>query len=224
MVNTHNIVKESGKCNYEGCRISINTRLNIDYIKKWLWDYKDKKLCEFLEYGFPLGYQGNDELLNDVDAKSLWKYRNHKGAEDYPEDMKNYLMKEISNNAIIGPFKKSPFKSGIKISPLNTVPKKDSSERRVILDLSYPRGLAINDFLDKKVYLGEKIDLVYPKVDDFIQIIKQKGPGCLLFKKDLRRAFRQIPLCPSSYNLVAFAWKKHIFCDTVIPMALFYVL
>ena len=61
--------------------------------------------------------------------------------------------------------------------------------------------------------MGEKIDLVYPKVDDFIQLIKQKGRGCLLFKKDLRRAFRQIKLCPLDYNLVSFTWKKHIFCD-----------
>jgi hypothetical protein len=32
------------------------------------------------------------------------------------------------------------------ISPLNSVPKKDSLERRVIVDLSFsPEGLAVND-------------------------------------------------------------------------------
>ena len=30
--------------------------------------------------------------------------------------------------------------------------------------------------------------------------------------------FRQIPICPSDYNLVAFTWKKQIFCDTVLSM------
>ena len=62
------------------------------------------------------------------------------------------------------------------------------------------------------------MDLVYPKVDDFIQLIKAKGRGCLLYKIDLRKAFRQIKICPSQYNLVSYIWKKHIFCDTVLSM------
>ncbi len=37
---------------------------------------------------------------------------------------------------------------------------------------------------------GDKVSLVYPRVDDFVQLIKVKGPGCHLFKKDLRRAYR----------------------------------
>ena len=118
----------------------------------------------------------------------------------------------------MGPFRDNPFQSGIKVSPLNSVPKKDSSERRVILDLSFPKGASLNNFISKDEYLGEKIELVYPKVDNFVQFIKQKGQGCLLFKTDLRRAFRQIKICPSSYNLVAYIWKKHIFCDCVLPM------
>ena len=42
--------------------------------------------------------------------------------------------------------------------------------------------------ISKEFYLDEKIDLVYPRVDDFIELIKQKGQGCLLYKTDLRRA------------------------------------
>ena len=57
---------------------------------------------------------------------------------------------------------------------------------------------------------GDKLDLVFPKVDDFVELIKSKGKGCLIFKKDLRRAYRQISICPSDYNLVSFVWGKHI--------------
>ena len=218
LVETHHKVKESGKFNFQECRIPINTRINVNYLRNWLFDYKDKIICDLLEFGFPLGYQGDDTLLKQFDKKKLWKLNNHKGARDYPEAMNDYLQKEMSNKAIIGPFKDNPFESGIKISPLNSLPKKDTAERRVILDLSFPEGNSINDYIPKEEYLGGKIDLLYPKVDDFIQVIKQKGRGCLLFKKDLRRAFRQIPICPSNYNLVAFTWKKHIFCDTVLSM------
>ena len=44
------------------------------------------------------------------------------------------------------------------------------------------------------------------------------GRGCLLYKIELRKAFRQIKICPGDYNLVSFIWKKHTFCDTVLSM------
>ena len=112
------------------------------------------------------------------------------------------MEKEVLNKAIVGPFKNNPFSFGIKISPLNSVPKKDTSERRVILDLSFPKGNSVNDHINKNEYLGEKIEIVFPKVDDLVQLIKSKGRGCLLYKVDLGRTFRQIPICPSSYNLI----------------------
>ena len=65
------------------------------------------------------------------------------------------------------------------------MPKKDTEERRIILDLGFPHGLSRNDFISKDEYLGEKIKIVYRKVDGFVDLIKVKGQGCLLFKCDL---------------------------------------
>ncbi|MEW8546060.1 MAG: reverse transcriptase domain-containing protein [Candidatus Thiodiazotropha sp.] len=220
LLDAHHQVCESGKYNFEGCKIPVNFRMNISYIKSWLSDYKDTKLIEFLEFGFPIGFVGDKSILSHFNSKSLWKLKNHRGAQEFSSDMEEYLQKESKHRAVAGPFRKCPFKNGIKISPLNSLPKKDTLERRVILDLSYPKGYSVNDHIDKEFYLGEKMEAVYPKVDDFIQIIKAKGPGCFLFKKDLRRAYRQIPICPSSYNLVAFSWNKHVFFDTVLSMGL----
>ena len=217
-LNAHEKVVESGKFNFEGCKIKVNDRMNFEFLRDQLKDYKDTKLCDLLEFGFPIGYLGQGEILNKVQTKEIWKFRNHKGAEEFPDAMLEYLEKEASNKAIIGPFKSNPFKEGLKISPVNSLPKKDTDERRVILDLSFPKGLAVNDFISKDEYLGEKIEVIYPKVDDFIHLIKVKGQGCLLFKVDLRRFYRQIYICPSSLNLVSFVWKKHIFCDTVLSM------
>ena len=168
-------------------------------------------LCDLLQFGFPIGLNGDQSIFRDVKSTDVWKLRNHKGALEFPEKMNDYLYKESKHKSTAGPFKENPFKEGIKISPLNSVPKKDTLERRVILNLSFPKGFAVNEFINKDYYLDEKVEVIYPKVDDFIQIIKQKGRNWLMFKKDLRRAFRQIPLETSCYNLVAFSWKKHIF-------------
>ena len=56
-----------------------------------------------------------------------------------------YNHKEKNYGAILGPLKNNPFSCSITILPLNTVPKKGSEERRIILDLSYPSGPSIND-------------------------------------------------------------------------------
>ena len=49
----------------------------------------------------------------------------------------------------MGPFKANHFSSGIKISPLNIVPKGDSCERVVVLDFCFPKGGSINEFISK---------------------------------------------------------------------------
>jgi hypothetical protein len=44
------------------------------------------------------------------------------------------LIKEASYQAVVGPFKDNPFNEPTALSPLNSAPKKDSSERRDIVD------------------------------------------------------------------------------------------
>jgi hypothetical protein len=68
--------------------------------------------------------------------------------------------------------------------------------------------------------VGNKINLTYPKVDELVGIIKDKGPDCLIFKKDLKRAYRQLPLDPGDLHLVGFQWMGKLFADRVLPMGL----
>ena len=50
-----------------------------------LVNYKDKEICDLLEFGFPLGCQENETLSNNIHKKKRWKYRNYKGANKlYP--------------------------------------------------------------------------------------------------------------------------------------------
>ena len=99
--------------------------------------------------------------------------------------MTKYLQKEASHKAIIGPFRNCPFVEGMIVSPLNTVPKSTPNERRIILDLSFPKnGTGLNEYVDKDSYLGDNVELVFPKINDFFKLIKGKGQGCLMYKLD----------------------------------------
>ena len=79
------------------------------------------------------------------------------------------------------------------------------------MDLSFPKGNSINDNVSKNEYLGEKTQVIFPKVDDFVELIKTKGKNCLLFKRDLKRASRQISIDPKDWHLFSFVWNKYIF-------------
>ena len=72
----------------------------------------------------------------------------------------------------------------------------------------------------KGIVKEEPVCLNYQYVDDLVQLIKTKGRNCHIFKRDLRRAYRQLPIDPGYINLVGFHWKNHIFVDRVLSMGL----
>ena len=80
---------------------------------------------------------------------------------------------KASYGSIIGPFESNPFDCQFKISPLNSFTKKDSSERRVILDLNFPSRCSVNDNISKDIYLGETNEVTYPNIDDLVGILKK---------------------------------------------------
>lgn len=62
----------------------------------------------------------------------------------------------------------------------------------MILDLSFNNNdaeSAINEHIKIDYYFGEKISIRYPSVDDLTEIIREKGKGCHMFKRDLKRAY-----------------------------------
>ena len=79
-----------------------------------LSDYKDKKVCEFLEYGFPIGFMGKIKTCPP-------HVKNLKGVIQLPKEVRDYLSKELSYDAVLGPFKDITFSEEFWISPLNTV-------------------------------------------------------------------------------------------------------
>lgn len=209
------IIMQSGKYNFEGLRIPLKTRWNTDLLQTWLHEYEDKQVAEFIKYGWPIDRDPNLALPNA-------QGRNHKGALDYPEDVDLHIQEEISFGAIVGGFKEQPFgKFGFATSPINTRPKRTSNKRRIIHDLSWGQDeTSINAGLNKHQYLGIPVKLRYPTVFTLVDRIKQIKTLCLMFKKDLHKAFSQIPICPGSYRLTGFEWRKQYYFHKMMPQGL----
>ena len=152
---------------------------DLELLHNMLQGYHDKELITFLKFGLP------------IDCKDTGKQTladNHKGATEFLVDVKSYLEKEISKKSLVGPFVENPFGPSARFVPLNTRPKRDSEERRIISDFSFPRGASINDGINKDTYLGKPTNLKYPSINKLVEIIFKKSKGCLFFKRDLKRA------------------------------------
>ena len=147
----HERVHASGFPNYVSCRLPVLSRLNIPLWRQYLHDYHGARICDFLEYGWPVGY---DYSTQGFPVSQL---RNHQGALLFPDAIDSYLQNEIYRNAVLGPFETNPFSCPVALSPLNSVPKHDSAERRIIVDLSWPAGTSVNDGISSSSYLGEDI-------------------------------------------------------------------
>ncbi|XP_077998245.1 uncharacterized protein LOC144451315 [Glandiceps talaboti] len=51
-------------------------------------------------------------------------------------------------------------------------------------------------------------------------MINKHGPGCLLFKCDIRCCYRWIPVDPHDYHLLGFHWRDQLYFDTKLPFGL----
>ena len=152
-IKLHEEVKKYNLPNYLGARIPVNSQMNIQAWKALLGTYWDQQLLQCLEFGFPLGFNRLCPLKHDK--------VNHKSAVDFPQDVEKYIQEERSYGAIIGPFQEAPIQS-LHYSPFMTRHKPNSDTRRVILDLSWPRGESVNAGVEKDGYLGSDFKLTFP--------------------------------------------------------------
>ena len=125
----YDAVRASGVPNFLSARLSLPHGLNIPTWRWYLQDYVDVSLVDFLEYGFPAGFDAQFPLSST--------YTNHSSALSFPDHVQFYLDTECKEGAMLGPFTSPPFWPWLHISPLMTREKKNSTQRRVIVDLSW---------------------------------------------------------------------------------------
>ena len=186
----------------------------MELMEQLLSDYHDKEIVDFIRYGWPIE-------VKDIQAGNWGVPVNQKGARSNPAKLHTYLESELGRGGVIGPFKDNPLGKEAVFSPLDAIPKKDSSDLWVIMNLSFPHdGSAVNAGMNKDVYWGSPTNLVYPNVEDLVKLIKKKGHGSLLFKWDLLKCYRQIFMDPGSIFLLGFTVAGYMYFDVVLTMGL----
>ena len=203
----HKVIKASGEYNFKNCQINVKSQLNPDVWDEFLEGYWDSQLPLFIRFGFLLDFDRNSKLESHS--------KNHASAKNYPQDVQAYLKEEMEYNAILGPFDQTPL-NNMHTSPFMTREKSNSTNRRVIIDLSFPQGKSVNTGSAKDIYLGTPFVLKLPTIDHITKQIRSLGKGCMIYKNDIKRAFRHVKLDPRDYDLLGLCQYKW-FLDTCLP-------
>lgn len=191
--------------NFMGARRTLWSGLNLHRWEELLTDYHDSEVCFFLRYGWPMGYHCED-IPTSVPI-------NHPSAEAHPSHIEEFLHKEKQHKAIVGPFKSPPFTPWMRQSPMMTRPKKNTTARRVIIDLSFPEGHSVNDGIDITSIYGRDSTYTLPSIMDLTAYVVQFGKTAWVWKADLARAYRQLRLDPIDTPLLGIGFKDHFYLD-----------
>ena len=109
-----------------GARISVPTNLNLQQWAKRCVTPQNHVTFPFLQFGFATGYEGPGPTPT---------FENNSSAVHHTTDVAAYILKELKEEAMLGPFDQPPFTPWTQTTPLLTRLKKDSHLRCVIMDL-----------------------------------------------------------------------------------------
>ena len=210
LIQQNRWVIESGVPNFMGCRIPVKSNFNIEKFAQLMETAPDKCILEFIRFGCPIEHDSSPVSQScTVHAGAKFAFEKH---------IEDYLQVEMKEAAIIGPFDNPPFDSPCTI----LVAKKDSNKCRVILDLSFLAGKSVNDGLSAEIFLGKWEPLVFPSIDNLIQIVHKiiKKKKVLLFKWNRSRTYRWLPVDVGSIHLLGYWSHSKFYFNLVLPMGL----
>ena len=95
--DVHDFVAQTGQPNYLVARVPVPSTLHFSTWRELLQDYEDSLVCDFLEFGWPVGFMPT--------TLPVFDFRTHRDAL-----------------TVAGPFDAVPFTDGFVVTPLNTVP------------------------------------------------------------------------------------------------------
>ena len=145
-----------------------------------LLDCDDEIVVEFFNYCWPINYQ-SDQLQQ-------FTQHNLSSALAFSDHVRAYIKAELSFTAIAGLFQKNPLHQHLICSPLQAVPKRGSTKRHVVMDLSYPPSFSVNSGISSSAYLDSPFKLRLAEINRLREFILSKGRGCHVFKLKISNA------------------------------------
>jgi hypothetical protein len=125
---------------------------------------------------------------------------NHSSATSFPDHVMSHIQNELALGRYSGPFTRTELESLIgsfRSSPLGTVPKShDSTERRIVQDLSFPRNDPTLPSINDQINI-EDFRCDWGTFNDVRDIVINAPDLSEAATLDVDAAFRRCPITPS---------------------------
>ena len=186
---------------------AVSTPIFVDRLSLCLAEFPDQDLANYIlngfTQGFDIGFRGDFINRNT-------RPRNNLSARRCSDLVRAAIERELDRGHTVGPFVSPPFVE-THCSPIGSAPKPDGTVR-LVLDLSQPRGDAVNEHISR-----EEFACTYSSFDDAVDIIRQLGVGAYMGKIDIKHAFRLCPVWPEQWPLLCYRWGGYFFVDVRLP-------
>lgn len=157
-------------------------------------------LYNILIYGALVGYEGPQTLIISKNLSS---------ALLDPTTINTKLRDDL----VLGRVEKVTGDRPFICSPLGLVPKPGGWRR--IHHLSYPRHQSVNHHIPDKC-----AELKYTKFEEVLDMIREGGRSSVILKRDVKDAFRNIPLAPHIRWLFGFSWENIFYVEKCLSFGL----
>lgn len=105
--DTYKNIRATKAPNFITACIPVSSDLICSEWDARLAQYHDRQLCDFIKYGWPLGYIKEAPPVTSLD--------NHSSAKKHIDQVNKFIQKELECNAIISPLSENPFQPWIMI-------------------------------------------------------------------------------------------------------------
>ena len=85
------------------------------------------------------------------------------------------------------------------------------------MDLSFPKGVSVNDGVLKDTYLGTDFQMHYASVDSIIRTLNEIRPSAHIFKVDNSQAFWHIRIDPRDIDLLSLQHIGRLHLSLSLP-------
>ena len=147
---------------------------------------------------------------------------NHNSALSFPDHITSHIQKELSLGHYSSPFSCSDLESLIgpfRTSPLGTVPKTtDSSERRIVQDLSFPRNNPFLSSVNDQININD-FRCNWGTFNDVRSIVIDAPPLSEAATLNVDTAFRCCPITPSQQRSFIIHLDGSFYIDHCAPFS-----
>ena len=158
-------------------------------------------LTSILTYGACIGYEGPRQSIQSKNLSS---------ASLDPKTIQVQLDSDLADGRVTRVRPGTHFIS----SPLGLVPKHDGGFRR-IHHLSHPEGNSVNDYIP-----AHYAALTYTRLAEVLNAISHSGRHSVIIKRDVKSAFRTIPIALHQQWLLGFTWAGIPYSEACLSFGL----